>query len=130
MANGFMPGTGPLGGPPSVPPQAGPQAGPMADDAFSALDDLTPQSPNPSEALERVGEALTLAHKLILTVLPQVSNINPTVAKDLHQISQRVLQVKVDIQKEMPVGPPPEMLMNMMTEGGMPPQASPMAGGM
>lgn len=99
------------------------QANALPELAMSSLDQL--QGGNkPNEALARVDEALNLAHKLLMSVLPQVSNVNPSVAKDLHQIAQRVLQVQLDVKKEMPVGNVPAELMALLDSGE---QASGMA---
>ncbi len=107
-----------LGGsaPTGAPPQGGGSpGGGMADIALGALDQLTPKAPNPTQALQKAEEALDLAHKLIMTVLPQVSQWNPKVSRDLHGIGQRLVAVRMDIRKESAPSFPPEMGM----AGGM-----------
>ncbi|MEO0249329.1 MAG: hypothetical protein ABIN58_07230 [candidate division WOR-3 bacterium] len=109
----------------------------MPDMAMSALDQLGEGNPQ-SVALERVEQALSLAHKLLMSVLPQISHINPRVAKDLHQISQRVLDVSLNARKDMAAfeGPPPELMSLLMSNEGAPggmepkplPQPSPFFG--
>lgn len=112
---------------------------PLPDLAMSSLDQVMGQQ-NSSAALQKTSEILSLAHKLLMSVLPQISNTNPRVAKDLHQISQRVLQVQEDMQRDMPVGEPPAELMALLEgdeapeAGGVPgpplPSPSPMMPGM
>jgi hypothetical protein len=88
---------------------------------MAAMDQLTPgQGQNPSKAMQKVEEAMTLAHKLIMSVLPQVENINPKVAKDLHQIGRSLLALKIDVKKDMPVGPPPELMAGLQSLEGAP----------
>lgn len=108
-----MPLPGPMSGPPG---QSPPGANPLSDLAMSSLDKIQ-GGQKPGEVFARVDEALSLAHKLIMSVLPQITNVNPTVAKDLHQISQRVLDVKGNVQKESPVGEVPEELMALLNSG-------------
>lgn len=124
MAFPGMPPGPPPGMPPGMPmgmgaPPGGDQ-GALPDLAMSSLDQLG-NGNQESEALARVDEALNLAHKLIMSVLPQVSNVNPRVSKDLHQIAQRVLQVKLDVQKDMPMGEPPAELMALLNSGDQAP---------
>lgn len=131
---------------PGMPPMPGPMPGmsPMGDQsmpelAMSSLDQLQGGKNPASEALSRVDEVLNLAHKLMMSVLPQVSSVNPQVAKDLHQIAQRVLQVKLDVQKNMPMGDVPPELMSLLDSTGQEqgaglterptPSPSPMFGG-
>lgn len=107
-----------LGGglPTGAPPQGGGipggGGGGMADTALAALGQLTPKAPNPTQALQKAEEALDLAHKLIMTVLPQVSQWNPKVSRDLHGIGQRLVAVRMDIRKESAPGFPPEMMIS------------------
>ena len=127
---GGMPGMG--GGMPPMPGGMPPGGmgmggGELPELAYSSLDQLS--GGGQSNVLERVGEALALVHKLIMSVLPQVSSINAGVAKDLHQVAQRVLQIQQDIRKETPIGEPPAELMALLNSGdetqGMPPRPSP-----
>lgn len=127
---GGMPGPeaggGPLGSLPGADmggggPMPGMGGGPGANLAMSAMDKLIPgQGKNPTQTLSKVDEALTLSHKLIMAVLPQVENINPKVAKDLHQIGRSLLSLKLDVKKEMPVGPPPELMAGLQNLQGAP----------
>jgi hypothetical protein len=132
-----LPGMGmpPMGGMPpgmggGMPPMGGPGAGMGGNElpelAYSSLDQLS--GGGQSNVLERVTNALGLTHKLLLSVLPQVSSINPGVAKDLHQVAQRVVQIQLDIRKETPIGEPPAELMALLNSGdetGVPPKPSP-----
>lgn len=109
---------GPMMGP-SAPGQA-PGRDQLENTALEAMNDLVPKESNQTAAMQRVDEALTVAHKLLMMVLPQISNFNSQVAQDLHQIAQRVLGVKGDLTKAMPVGPPPEILMQLLGGQGGP----------
>ena len=128
MPNGTMPMM--PGGAPGAQGMPGVQA-PLGQDslgdmAVKALDQLTPKSPSSNQAMQRANEALDLAHKLLVQVLPQISNVNPKVSRDIHQISQRILSAKLEMVKEMPIAPPPEELMSLLDAESMPmPQAGP-----
>jgi hypothetical protein len=113
MGGGTPPG-GP-GGMPGMPP-----GDPMAQMAMKGLEQASP-----SKALQKVDEALTLAYKLVESVLPQISQLNPKVSKDLHQVAQRIQSIKLDVKKEMPPSPPPEM---MGLSGGAGPMGAPPPG--
>ncbi len=137
MSNGLLGalggagGSGGAGGPGFG---AGPGAGagqndPMLDAAVSALGQLTPRSPNPTQALKQVEEALSLAHKLIMTALPQVNQWNPKVSRDLHGIGQRLVSVKMDLRKETSPDTPPMMGIPGMGALGDQPMALPPRGG-
>jgi hypothetical protein len=106
----------------AMPPMAGAPGGggmgmgnELPELAYSSLDQVA--GGGQSNVMDRVNEALTLSHKLLMTVLPQVSNVNPRVAKDLHQVAQRVLQIVVDVRQESPVGEPPAELMALLNSG-------------
>jgi hypothetical protein len=92
--------------------------------AMSSLDQLQ-GGDKQAEVFARTDEALGLSHKLLMSVLPQITNINPSVAKDLHQIAQRVLQVQMDVKAEMPVGNPPPELMSLLDSTGQEGQPMP-----
>ncbi len=109
-----------MGGPPG-PPGGGV---PGADEAFSALQQMTPRSQNPTAAMKHVEEGLDVIHKIVMAVLPQISQINPKVSKDLHAIGQRVLAAKSDLRRAQPLQPPPDLMLGM--GGGAAPGASSM----
>ena len=114
MPNGLG-GLLPTGAPPpggGGGPGPGGGGGDIADIALSALGQLTPKAPNPTQALAKAEEALDLAHKLIMTVLPQVSMWNPKVSRDLHGIGQRLVAVRMDIRKESAPSFPPELMIS------------------
>lgn len=114
---GGLPG-GPPGGMPGMP--GGMPGGADQDMALSAMSDLAPKPVNPTEALNKVSEALDKSNKLIELCLPQVSQWNPKLAKDLHAISKSILAAKLDLKKEQPPGPPPDLMLGMQG-GGLPP---------
>lgn len=101
------PGASPMGGP-------GPGGNPMADMALSALDGISPKSPNPKTALDRIEEGINIAHRVVQSILPQVQSFNPKIAKDLHGIGRQLMSLKLDLHKERPVSPPPAMMMGGM----------------
>ena len=113
-----MPGGIPPGGPGGMPGM--PPSDPMAQLGMKGLEQASP-----SRALQKVDEALTLAYKLVESVLPQISQLNPKVSKDLHQVAQRIQSIKLDVKKEMPPSPPPEM---MGLAGGQGPMGAPPPG--
>lgn len=133
---------GGMGGPPGMggPGMGGPgmmtpglEGDPAMGMGLSALDSLSPKSPNPTEALNKVDQALQLAHQLVLTALPQIQAWNPKVAKDLHAIGKQILSAKMDLKKEQgPMGPPPTLgmegaggAMGMPMGGSLPTIGSP-----
>lgn len=122
----MMGGAGPMGGgmPPGMPP-GGPNlpgigTDPQSQGALAALDQMSPKSPNPTQALQKVEEALKLAHQLIMSVFSQVSQWNPKVAKDLHTIGRQLVSTQMDMKKEQQANAPPPDL-GAMGAMGMPP---------
>jgi hypothetical protein len=111
------------GGGGGMPPMGGPGMGtpggqsPMAGDALSALDQLVPKQPNPTAALQKIEEALDLAYKLVSTIIAQVTRMNPKVAKDGHQVSRTLLNMKSELRKESGVGAVPDMMLGMGMAG-------------
>lgn len=131
FGGGFPPGGGgqPMGLPPGGAPGGAPPGGgdPMTELSLGAMKGL---GGGPGNALQKVDEALTLTHKLLMAVIPQVTNINPKVTKDLLQIAQRVMSVKVDLKKDMPISAPPQEMMGMPGQmmGSPPPGLTGMGG--
>lgn len=93
---------------------------PNPDEAFAALGKLNPKSANPTESLTRIREAFDLAEKLMKTVEPQVSQINSAVYKDVLQIRQRIVSAKAALMKDMPLAPPPDLMLGMGGQGATP----------
>jgi signal transduction histidine kinase len=83
-------------------------------------------TPNPTAAMSQVDQAMGLAYQLIQKVMPQLVQWNPKVAKELHDISRRLVSAQMDIRKDMPAFQPPPDL-GMMDTAGLPP-AGPLAG--
>src|SRR3990167_7026613 len=107
-----------MGMPPmGAPPMGMPGGDPMAQDALSAMDALSPKGPNPTEGLAKVHKALSTAHRLIMSVLPQVSQWNSQLARDLHKISAYLTGMRTDLQKEAEAIAPPPMLGMMGAPG-------------
>lgn len=113
------------GGPPGGAPA--PQENPMAQLALSSMGQLGDKGGgSSSQAIKRVDEALGLVNKLLSSIIPQISNYNPKVTRDLHNIAQRVLSCKMEIQKETSPDVPPDLLQFGLGEDagnpmGMPP---------
>jgi len=100
------------GGPQPSPPMPDVANNPMMGAAMGALDDLMPKSPNPTQAIAQVDQALKLAHELVMRVIPQVSQWNSKLAKEMHVIGKQLLTAKMDLKKEQgPQGPPPALMM-------------------
>lgn len=88
--------------------------------ALSALDKLAPREPSGQLSLERVGKALDLAQKLIVAALPQISQWNARLAKDLHVIGRQLADARINLRKEEEPGAPPEALLGMIGNTGVP----------
>lgn len=100
---------------------AGPAPGPtqaMSEMALGAMDQLSPKSPNPGEALDRISTALDVAHRVIQSILPQVSEWSPKMGKDLHNIGRAIMSAKADLLKEPPIMPPPPMVSGGLGSAG------------
>src|SRR5258708_36934292 len=105
-------GGGPdMGG--GLPPGGG---NPMAGPALQALDGIQ-KPPNPTAAMQKMEEALDLAYRLIATVISQAQQMNPKVAKDGHQVSRAILNMKSELRKEAAPGPTPDMMLGMGMAG-------------
>ena len=113
-------------GPPMIPGAGG---GPMSDLATATLDRVVPKSPNPTASMANVEEALSTAHKLVMSIIPQLTQQNPKVAKDLHGVAKSLMGAKLDLKKETPPQAPPDLMMGMGA-GGPPGGATPYGGGM
>lgn len=114
-------------GPPMIPGAGG---GPGADLASATLDRVVPKSPNPTASMANIEEALTTAHKLVMSAIPQLTQMNPKVAKDLHGVARSLMGAKLDLKKEMQPQAPPDLMMGMGAGGGPPGGATPFGGGM
>jgi hypothetical protein len=121
-APGGMP---PMGGPGMETPGA---PNPMAQDALSALDQLAPKQANPTAAMQQVEKAIDLAYRLVMTAISQVGQWNPKVAKDGHQVSRTLLNMKSELRKEATPGPTPDLMLGMGMAGA-PGPLGPGAGG-
>src|SRR5574337_884826 len=88
--------------------------------ALDVLGQLSHRTPNPTAALATMRQGLDLMHKIAMALLPQVTQINPKVAKDLHAIGQRVLSAKSDLVKDMPLAPPPDLMQGLGAGGPAP----------
>jgi hypothetical protein len=129
MPGPMMLGSG-QGGPPSPGATPGMQGNPLADQAISALGAVNPRSPNTTQALQKIEEALDLAHKLVMAILPQLSVTNPKIAKDAHNAARMLLSVRSDMRKETAPEPPPDLMLGMGSAGApAPPMGAPPAGG-
>lgn len=93
---------------------------PMVEMGMSALDGLTNRQPNPTVAMQKVEEALKLAHKLVMAALPQINQWSPKLAKDLHTIGRQILVTQLELQKDQPPQLPPELMAGMMGATGTP----------
>lgn len=135
MGGGLMGMGGGGGG--GMPPMGGPEMAmpggqsPMAQDALSALDQLAPKSPNPTTAMQKMEEALQLAYQLVQTVVAQAIQMNPKVAKDGHQVSRTILNMKSELRKESSPGQVPDLMLGTGMAGapGMAPSPGGMGGG-
>ncbi len=100
---------------------------PMPGQALSALGGLGPK-PNPTQATQKVEEAFTLAHQLVMSVLPQLTQWNPKVAGQAHAAAKSLLSIRSDLRKEMQPGLPPDLMLGMGL-GGAPGNLGPSAAG-
>lgn len=109
--------TPPTPGAPGVP---GAPVDSTAQMALSALDKLAPRDASGQLSLERVGKALDLAQRLIVSALPQISQWNAKMAKDLHVIGRQLADARINLNKEEEPGAPPEALLMGMGNTGIP----------
>lgn len=109
--------------PPTPGAPGAPFQGPMdstAQTALSALDQLAPRAASGELAMERIGKALDLAQRLIVSALPQVSQWNARMAKDLHVIGRQLADARINLKKEDEPGPPPASLLMGLGNTGIP----------
>lgn len=111
-----------------MPPGAGAQGpgmgrNPTTDLALSSMDSLTSGggNANPTEAIQAVDKALDLAHQLVLKVIPQVTQWNSKLTKDLHTIARQILIAKMDLDSDSSEMAPPPGLMQLGSTAGLPP---------
>ena len=105
---------------------------PMAGPAMDALGALSPKAPNPTSSMQKVEEALSLAYRLISTVISQVQMSNPRAAKDGHAIARSILNMKTAIHEDQALGAVPDMMLGAGgagTPSPMGPSAPSPAGG-
>ena len=98
---------------------------PASQMSMGAMGGLNPKSPNPTEAMQKVDEALQVSHDLVMMSLTQIQNWNPKLSRDLHAIGQKLLAAKMDLKKEQPLGMPPDLMMGMGGATGGPPAMGP-----
>jgi hypothetical protein len=90
---------------------------PMAGPAMDALGSLSPKGSNPTAAMQKMDEALSLAYRLITTVTSQIQMQNPAVAKDGHAVAKTILNMKSQLHDASALGPPPDMMLGMGAAG-------------
>lgn len=114
-----LPPAGGVGGFPGVPPTTGPtgvgDGGPDA--ALSALDGLVPKSPNPTVAFQKLEQAFDLAHQLVVSTIPQLSQMSPKTAGQAHAAAKTLLSIKGDLRKEAAPQAPPDLMLGMGAAG-------------
>jgi hypothetical protein len=103
---------------------------PMPGNALNALSSLGPR-PNPTQSMQKVEEAFTLAHQLVMSVLPQLTQWNPKLASQGHGVAKMLLTLRSDLRKEAAPDPPPDLMMGMGAAGAGSPLGPPstMGGG-
>lgn len=101
--------------------------GGMPGQALNALGALGPK-PNPSQATQKVEEAFTLAHQLVMSVLPQLTQWNPKLAGQGHAAAKMLLTIRSDLRKEATPGMPPDLMLGMGL-GGAPGPIGPTSSG-
>lgn len=112
----------PGGGGPPGPPDAGMQTPGMGQDpmqqmGMDALDQLSPKSPNPTVAIQRIEQAVDMAHQLIMSVIPQLMQWNPDITKDAHTAARMLLQIRSEVRKEAAPEAPPDLMAGFGTAG-------------
>jgi hypothetical protein len=124
-----------IGGGPGMGPDPGmagpvPGAGQSPTDqmAMEALGGLTPKSPNPTTSVQKIEQALDMAHKLMMALIPQFTQMNAKLAKDAHQCARTILSMKTDLKKDVSPGAPPDMMAGFGL-AGTPGPLGPTAGG-
>jgi hypothetical protein len=104
---------------------------PMAQMGMSALDQLMPKSPNPTAAIQRIEQAVDMAHQLIMSIIPQIMQWNPDVAKDAHAAARMLLQIRSTVRKEVAPEAPPDLSAGMGVAGSpATPMGPSMSGGL
>lgn len=104
-----------------MPPEAmgTPGAGqdPTAQMGMAALDQLNPKSANPTAAIQRIEQAVDLSHQLIMSVIPQIMQWNPDIAKDAHAAARLLLTIRSNVRKEAMPQQPPDLMAGMGVSG-------------
>jgi len=116
-----MPG---MGMPPGL-ESGGGMTPPVYDSALSALSQVMPKSPNPTEGLARVEQALKLCHDLLMAIIPTLMSQNPRLAKSAHAAAEQVIGIRADVRKEAAPEPPPDLMLGMGAAGAPGPMSPP-----
>lgn len=114
----FMPRSGspPSSGSPTaapMPPIGFPSGSPTPEEAFAALQNLTPRSANPNASMDNALKAIDLIGQLARAIESNVSQMNPEVAKVLIDIRQKSQQAKSKLTQAAPLSPPPDLMLGM-----------------
>lgn len=121
---GGAPGGPPMGMPagPGGPPGGAPPLGvdQIGQEGMDALDGLVNTQPSGEQRLERVRNALDIAHKIILACLPIVGTENMDMSKQLHVLGRQLADTRMNLSKENEAGPPPEAMLGGISGTGLP----------
>lgn len=126
LADMFGMGGGPPGAGGGMPPggdlgmQTPGPGNPMADPALQALGGLNPKSANPTQSMQKMGEALDLAYRLVTTVISQAAQMSPKAVKNGHGIARSILNMKTDLYAEAIPGPTPDLMLGTGMAGQPP----------
>jgi hypothetical protein len=87
---------------------------------MDALDQVTNSQPSGEMKVEKVDNALSMAHQLILAVLPLVGTQNMDLSKQLHILGRQLADTRMNLSKENGAGTPPEAMIGGISGTGMP----------
>lgn len=104
--------TGPGGGPPGL--------AQVGQEGMDALGSLMNRPPSGELRVERLREALDIAHKIILACLPLAGTENMDMAKQLHVLGRQLADTRMNLSKENEAGMPPESMLSGISGTGLP----------
>lgn len=77
------------------------------------------QSPPMTPSIQRLEEGFSMCHKILMAMLPQLTQMKPDLGKSAHAAARMILELQGQVRKETAPSPPPDYSFGMAPGGPM-----------